>query len=259
MWTITAEISSIKVDYTALSKENKLMTNKVTLSTITSLIKSMETKRKSAVDFAVRINSRGFTESDGKHYFYCGKPNKPDGSPNTVSTLFYGVCAYNSTNYVNFGNWSTGVKGIGIALIGKTNQTGYEYLYPLKSTSAEELRRELKGIFWNFEKDWLSKSFTKEQILELRKKYKDAFQSYNTKKKIWTKGDPKDFISEEDWIKKGYPCTYRYGFAWKGAKSRFITKNEAMTKYGHTFESRFEKKDGVWVLNLQDYSENDLY
>ena len=76
------------------------MPNKVTLSTITSLIKSMETKRKSAVDFAVRIDSKGFTKSDGKQYFYCGKPNKPDGSLNTVSTLFYGFCAFNSTNNV---------------------------------------------------------------------------------------------------------------------------------------------------------------
>ena len=96
-------------------------------------------------------------------------------------------------------------------------------------------------------------------ISDLRQKYKDAFQSYNTRRKVWNKGDPSGCISAKEWVEKGYPCTYREGLAWKGAESSFITKDAALKKLERTFESGFEQKGGVWVLNFQDYSENDLY
>ena len=235
------------------------MASNATLSTISSLIKSMNTRKASKYDFIVHVDSKGFKATDGEMHYYCGIPNEPDGTPNDVTTLFYGLCMYNSDKPVSIGHWSTTVQGIGIALIGRTNQTGFSYLYPLKSETADGLYKELKGIFHSFDKKWISETFSKEMISDLRKKYKDAFQSYNTRRKVWNKGDPSSCISEEEWIEKGYPCTYREGFAWKGAKSSFITRNEALKKLGHTFETGFEQKDGIWVLNFQDYSENDLY
>ena len=235
------------------------MVSNATLSTISSLIKSMKTRKASKYDFIVHVDSKGFRTPDGEMHYYCGVPNEPDGTLNDVTTLFYGLCAYNSEKPVSIGHWSTTVQGIGIALIGKTNQTGFSYLYPLKSETADGLYKELKGIFHSFDKKWISKTFSKEMISDLRKKYKDAFQSYNTRRKVWNKGDPSGCISENEWIEKGYPCTYREGFAWKGAKSSFITRNEALKKIGHTFETSFEQKDGIWVLNFQDCSENDLY
>lgn len=235
------------------------MGSNATLSTIAGLIKSMKTRKASKYDFIVHVDSKGFRAPDGETCYYCGVPYEPDGTPNDVTTLFYGLCAYNSAKPVNIGHWSTAVQGVGVALIGKTNQTGFSYLYPLKSESAEGLYKELKGIFHSFDKKWISKTFSKEMISDLRQKYKDAFQSYNTRRKIWNKGDPSNCISEYEWIDKGYPCTYREGLAWKGAKSSFITRNEALKKLGHTFREGFERKDGIWVLNFQDYSENDLY
>ena len=235
------------------------MVSNATLSTISSLIKSMKTRKNSKNDFIVHVDSKGFKAPDEKMHYYCGVPNKPDGTPNTTTTLFYGLCMYNSEKPISIGHWSTTVQGVGVALIGKTNQTGFSYLYPLKSETADELYKELKGIFHSFDKKWISETFSKEMISNLRKKYKDAFQSYNTRRKVWNKGDPSSCISEEEWIEKGYPCTYRYGLAWKGAESSFITRNEALKKIGHTFETGFERKDGIWVLNFQDYSENDLY
>lgn len=235
------------------------MVSNATLSTISGLIKSMKTRKASKYDFIVHVDSKGFKATDGKMHYHCSIPNKPDGTPNTTTTLFYGLCAYNSVKPVSIGHWSTTVQGIGIALIGKTNQTGFKYLYPLKSETADGLYKELKGIFHSFDKEWISETFSKEMISDLRKKYKDAFQSYNTRKKIWNKGDPSNCISKNKWIEKGYPCTYREGLAWKGAKSSYITRNEALKKLGHTFEEGFERKDGIWVLNFQDYSENDLY
>ena len=235
------------------------MGSNAALSTISSLIKSMKTRKASEYGFIVHVDSKGFKAPDGKMRYYCGLPNEPDGTPNTTTTLFYGLCAYNSEKPVSIGHWSTTVQGIGIALIGRTNLTGFSYLYPLKSETADGLYKELKGIFYSFDRKWISKTFSKEMVSDLRKKYKDAFQSYNTRKKIWNKGEPSGCISENEWIEKGYPCTYREGFAWKGAKSSFITKNEALKKLGHTFEEGFELKDGIWVLNFQDYSENDLY
>lgn len=235
------------------------MVSNATLSTIASLIKSMKTRKASKYDFIVHVDSKGFRAPDGETHYYCGVPNEPDGTPNDVTTLFYGLCAYNSAKPIRIGHWSTTVQGVGIALIGRTNLTGFNYLYPLKSETADELYRELKDIFYSFDKKWISETFSKEMISDLRKKYKDAFQSYNTRRKVWNKGDPSGCISEDEWIDKGYPCTYREGFAWKGAKSSFIIRKEALQKLGHTFESGFERKDGIWVLNFQDYSENDLY
>ena len=78
-------------------------------------------------------------------------------------------------------------------------------------------------------------------------------------RKVWNKGDPSGCISKNEWIDKDYPCTYRAGLAYKGAESSFITKNDALKKFGHTFSAGFEQKGGIWVLNFQDYSENDLY
>ena len=235
------------------------MVSNATLSTISSLIKSMKTRKASKYDFIVHIDSKGFKTPDGETHYYCGVTNEPDGTPNDVTTLFYGLCAYNSKKPISIGHWSTTVQGVGVALIGKTNQTGFSYLYPLKSETADELYEELKGIFHSFDKKWISKTFSKEMISALRKKYKDAFQSYNTRRKIWNKGDPSSSISKNEWIEKGYPCTYRKGLAWKGAESNYITRNEALKKLGHTFEDGFEQKDGIWVLNFQDCSENDLY
>ena len=235
------------------------MVSNATLSTISSLIKSMKTRKASKYDFIVHVDSKGFKAPDGGMHYYCGVPDEPDGTPNTTTTLFYGLCMYNSDKPISIGHWSTTVQGIGIALIGRTNQTGFSYLYPLKSETADGLYKELKGIFHSFDKKWISETFSKEMISDLRKKYKDAFQSYNTRRKVWNKGDPSGCISEEEWIEKGYPCTYRYGLAWKGAESSFITRNEALKKIGHTFGTGFERKDGIWVLNFQDYSENDLY
>ena len=235
------------------------MESNATLSTISSLIKSMRTRKASKYDFIVHVDSKGFKAPDGKMRYYCGVPNKPDGTPNTTTTLFYGLCMYNSSKPISIGHWSTTVQGTGVALIGKTNQTGFNYLYPLKSETAGELDKELKGIFHSFDRKWINRTFTEEMISDLRKKYKDAFQSYNTRRKVWNKGDPSGCISAKEWIEKGYPCTYREGFAWKGAKSSFITRNEALKKLGHTFGTGFEQKGGIWVLNFQDCSENDLY
>lgn len=235
------------------------MVSNATLSTISSLIKSMKTRKASKYDFIVHVDSKGFKADDGETLYYCGIPNEPDGTPNDVTTLFYGLCAYNSSKPVSIGHWSTTVQGVGVALIGKTDQTGFSYLYPLKSESAGGLYEELKGIFHSFDKKWISETFSKEMISDLRKKYKDAFQSYNTRRKVWNKGDPSGRISAKEWIEKGYPCTYREGLACKGAESSFITRSEALKKIGHTFEAGFEQKGGIWVLNFQDCSENDLY
>ena len=186
-----------------------------TLSTIVGLIKSMKTRKASKQDFIVHVDSKGFRMTNGEMRYYCGIPNEPDGTPNDVPTLFYGLCMYNSDKPVSIGHWSTTVQGVGVALIGKTNLTGFSYLYPLKSETADELYEELKGIFHSFDRKWISRTFSKEMISDLRQKYKDAFQSYNTRRKVWNKGDPS--IPAKEWVEKGYPCTYREGLAWKGA------------------------------------------
>ena len=88
------------------------MVSKATLSTISSLIKSMRTRKTSKYDFIVHVDSEGVKAPDGETRYYCGVPNKPDGTPNDVTTLFYGLCAYNSDKPISIGNWSTRVQGL---------------------------------------------------------------------------------------------------------------------------------------------------
>ena len=97
------------------------MVSKATLSTISSLIKSMRTRKASKYDFIVHVDSKGFKAPDEETHYHCGIPNKPDGTPNDVTTLFYGLCAYNSEKPISIENWSTRVQGVGVALIGRTN------------------------------------------------------------------------------------------------------------------------------------------
>ena len=83
------------------------MVSNATLSTISSLIKSMRTRKASKYDFIVHVDSKGFKAHDGETHYHCGVPNEPDGTPNYVTTLFYGLCAYNSEKPISIGNWST--------------------------------------------------------------------------------------------------------------------------------------------------------
>lgn len=72
--------------------------------------------------------------------------------------------------------------------------------------------------------------------------------------------DLKNKEAVRDAIKKGIPCFYRYGFAWKGAAKRPISKKEALKKLpmyspGMGFYELMKDKDGL-VFN--EYSESDM-
>lgn len=68
----------------------------------------------------------------------------------------------------------------------------------------------------------------------------------------------------ENWVKDGKPCVYRYGWAWRGASARKITKEEALKmlpKYSFGmgfYELSFTKHDGEDVLEFNELSENDM-
>lgn len=83
------------------------------------------------------------------------------------------------------------------------------------------------------------------------------------------------------WIEEGKPCRYRYGFGFRGASSRPLTKEEALRllpKYDFGmgfYELSFEKDRrvlpshssnctitesyGDTVLMFNEYSENDMW
>lgn len=69
----------------------------------------------------------------------------------------------------------------------------------------------------------------------------------------------------EEWVKAGKPCTYRYGFAWKGAKSKRITQEKAeelLPNYNFGigfYELCWNNEKGERVLCFNEYSENDMY
>lgn len=77
--------------------------------------------------------------------------------------------------------------------------------------------------------------------------------------KSWTK---EDILHK--WIEANRPCTFIYGFAYKGAKARLITKEEALEKIKtHSFGIGYYSMewtvfDGMAVLQFSEYSESDL-
>lgn len=68
-----------------------------------------------------------------------------------------------------------------------------------------------------------------------------------------------------EWIEAGKPCVYRYGYGWKGASARPITKEKALEllpKYDFSigfYDLDFIKIDGQEVLEFNELSENDMY
>lgn len=75
---------------------------------------------------------------------------------------------------------------------------------------------------------------------------------------------PQTKQAAEKWVESGNPCTFRYGWGWKGASARYLTKDEAIEKLKkHSFCVGFytlwwEMEDGQIVLNFNELSENDM-
>lgn len=73
----------------------------------------------------------------------------------------------------------------------------------------------------------------------------------------------KEFAKE--WIEAGKPCVYRYGWGWKGATARPITKEKALNllpKYSFGigfYELDFISYGGKDVLEFNELSENDMW
>lgn len=73
----------------------------------------------------------------------------------------------------------------------------------------------------------------------------------------------KEFAKQ--WIEEGKPCIYRYGWGWKGAGSKTISKEEALRLLpGYSFgmgfyELDFIKINGVDTLEFNELSENDMW
>lgn len=68
-----------------------------------------------------------------------------------------------------------------------------------------------------------------------------------------------------EWIKEGKRCMFRYGYEWKGAGTRPITKEKALEllpKYSFVmgfYELDFIKYQGEEVLLFNEFGANDLY
>lgn len=75
--------------------------------------------------------------------------------------------------------------------------------------------------------------------------------------------ETKDYARQ--WIEDGKPCSFRYGWGWKGAKTRPIAKEEALKKlpsfdFGKGFYMLgFITIDGIETLEFNEVSENDMW
>ena len=83
-----------------------------------------------------------------------------------------------------------------------------------------------------------------------------AQEAFKTKPKI-----------ASDWIDKDRPCAFRYGFAYKGANTRIISKAEALDKLRlHSFGKGFYTMDFEIIQSIGDValvfcelSESDMF
>ena len=75
--------------------------------------------------------------------------------------------------------------------------------------------------------------------------------------------ETKEFAKQ--WIEEGKPCIYRYGWGWKGAGAREISKEEALKilpNYSFStsfYELSFINWNGKEVLEFNELSENDMW
>lgn len=73
----------------------------------------------------------------------------------------------------------------------------------------------------------------------------------------------KEFAKQ--WIEEDKPCVYRYGWGYRGAGARPISKEKALSllpKYSFGmgfYELGFIKIDGVDTLEFNELSENDMW
>lgn len=125
----------------------------------------------------------------------------------------------------------------------RINSTGYEFDQignALQSTfSAEDLKR-LADKF-----DAIN--FPDENLSDAKKAFV-ALEDCKDRQEI-----------KKKWIEKGYPCSERYGFAYRGAVAKRITKEEALKEIDKCFEFEFQTINGEPNLVLQFYSAGDLY
>lgn len=71
----------------------------------------------------------------------------------------------------------------------------------------------------------------------------------------------------KQWVKDRKPCTYQFGFTYKGAEQRPITNEEAKKLIEQDcwkfcmgfYELRWDKYNGQDVLCFNEFHENDLY
>lgn len=75
--------------------------------------------------------------------------------------------------------------------------------------------------------------------------------------------ETKEFAQQ--WIEDGNPCIYRYGWGWKGAGGKTLTKERALEllprySFGKGFyELSFIREGGQDVLEFNELSENDMW
>lgn len=73
----------------------------------------------------------------------------------------------------------------------------------------------------------------------------------------------KEFAKQ--WIEEDKPCVYRYGWGYRGAGARPISKEKALSllpKYSFGigfYELSFIKIDGIDTLEFNELSENDMW
>lgn len=76
---------------------------------------------------------------------------------------------------------------------------------------------------------------------------------------------PTTMQAAQEWVEAGNPCTFRYGWSYKGASSRHLTTEQAKEKLKvHTFGIGFytlwwEEENGQTVLNFNELSANDMF
>lgn len=216
-------------------------------------LRNQYSNKKSRYPYTVELTGKGEVRSDGKSYYHSWCQNK-NGNYVAIFTGF---------------QISVDKDGSKLSAIVKSAHTGASNLVELNW--CDDMKSEFRNKMIEFgvpeyrmdEDEWIKFTISYSDWRNWKNKLKATHKGYNGPRWPITEGNPTGKMDKATWIDLGYPCIYRYGFAYKGAKASRISNIEARTKSCFEKEYEFYKDsktgESYWALCLQEYSDNDMW
>lgn len=208
--------------------------------------------KKSKTPYTLELKGKGEVRSDGKSYYHSWHQSDED-----YTAIFTGF------------EIKVDKDGSKLSAVVKSAHTGFAHQVELDW--CDDMKSEFRKKMIEFgvpayrmdEDEWLKFTISYDDWRDWKDKLKATHKGYNGPMWPESEGSPEGKMDPTTWIDLGYPCTYRYGFSYRGAQASRISNIEARTK--SCFEKGYElytdstTGERYWTLCLQEYSENDMW